>query len=82
MQTAFRIVSNILQTIYDDSRKRRVVIIQGDDALFGFVEEKFSDDPQEMIWIPVSKRNSYCGTMERALAEARGRIDWLAEKQS
>jgi hypothetical protein len=75
-------VSKILQTIYDDSRKRRVVIIQGDDATFGFAEEKFSDGSQEMAWIPISRRNSRCDTVERALAEARGRIDWLAEKQS
>ena len=67
-----------VQTIYDDSKKRRVIIFQRDDGTFGFDAEHFSDEPLEMAWLP-SGFNSFCDTAERALSEARGRVDWLAE---
>jgi hypothetical protein len=67
-----------LQTIYDDSGKRRVVIFQRDDGSFGFDAEHFSDEPLEMAWLP-SGFDSRCDTAERALVEARGRVGWLAE---
>jgi hypothetical protein len=67
-----------IQTIYDGSRKRRVVIFQRDDGSFGFDAEHFFDDPLEMAWLQ-SGFDSRCDTAERALVEARGRVRWLAE---
>ena len=69
-----------VQTIYDDSKKRRVVIFQRDDGSFGFEEQRFSDEPLEMAWIPFGRRDCHCDTVERALVEVRGRIDWLSKR--
>jgi hypothetical protein len=69
----------MIQTIYDDSRKRRVIIFQRDDGSFGFDAEHFSDEPLEMAWLQ-SGFDSHCDTAERALVEARGRVGWLAER--
>ena len=68
-----------IQTIYDESKKRRVIIFQRDDGTFGFNEEKFSDEPLEKTWIPIDRRNSQCDTLEQVLTEIRGRVDWLPE---
>jgi hypothetical protein len=70
-----------IQTIYNDSRKRRVIVFQRDDGSFGFDEEHFSDEPLEMAWLQVGY-DSRCDTVERALGEARGRVAWLAEKNN
>ena len=67
-----------IQTIYDASRKRRVVIFQQDNGSFGFDAEHFSDEPLEMAWLK-SGFDSRCDTAERALVEARGRVSWLSE---
>jgi hypothetical protein len=67
-----------LQTIYDQSQKRRVIIFGREDGSYGFEHERFSDDPLEMAWIPYGP-DCRCDTAERALAEARGRVSWLSE---
>jgi hypothetical protein len=68
-----------IQTIYNDSRKRRVIIFQRGDGSFGFDEEHFADEPLEMAWLPAGY-DSHCDTAERALLEARGRVAWLVER--
>jgi hypothetical protein len=42
--------------------------------------ERCSDDPRER-WYPTSGRRSFpqCDTLETAIREASGRIDWLAD---
>lgn len=68
-----------IQTIYDDAKKRRVVIFQRDDGSFGFSEERFADEPQEQAWIPVGRYStSHCDTAAGALGEARDRVSWLS----
>jgi hypothetical protein len=62
--------NKIIQTIYDDSRKRRVIIFHRNDGSFGFEEEFFSDEPLELAWLPSG----------RDLVEACGRVEWLAER--
>lgn len=63
------------QTIYDSSRKRRVLIFQRADGHFSSLEEYFSDDPHEQCWIPLSYGRSLpiCDTLESVLREACGR---------
>jgi hypothetical protein len=69
-----------VQTIYDDAKKRRVIILQREDGSFGFEEQRFSDEPLEMCWIPFGRYSvCHCDTAERALVEARGRVTWLSE---
>ncbi len=68
-----------VQTLYDGSRKRRVVVFEREDGTFGFEEQRFWDEPREMAWIPCGRTDSRCDTVDRALVEARARISWLAE---
>src|SRR6185436_805365 len=71
-----------VQTIYDDIKKRRVLIIRRDDGSFGFEEERFSDEPLEMCWISFGRYSvCHCDTAERAVIEARGRVSWLSESK-
>lgn len=67
--------------IYDRDKKRRVVVVQTADGSYGFVEEFFSTEPEEQCWIPVTKGRSIpiCDSIETALREARGRVDWLTD---
>jgi hypothetical protein len=71
-----------VQTIYDITMERRVVVFECDDGSFGFEEQRFSHGPLEMCWIPVGKPprpNCHYDTAERATFEARGHIHWLSE---
>jgi hypothetical protein len=71
-----------VQVIYDDSQKRRVVIFENAQGSFGFEEQRFSEEPLEMAWIPFGnppRPNCHCDSADRALFEARGRIAWLSE---
>ncbi|MEX0611074.1 MAG: hypothetical protein WD738_16210 [Pirellulales bacterium] len=65
--------------IYDETKKWRVRIFQAPNGSYGFVEEVFSDDPFELCWLPITAGRSHpvCDTVETALREAHGRIDWL-----
>ena len=68
-----------VRTIADETRKRRLIVFRRDDGSFGFEEEWFSDEPLEMSWIPFGRYSvCRCDTEERALAEARSRVGWLA----
>lgn len=68
------------RVIYNSERKRRVRIFGLPDGSFRFIEEKFSDEPLEMCWIPQTHRRSQaiCSSFEIAMREARGRVEWLA----
>ncbi len=68
-----------MEEIYDDNRKRRIVIFRRDDGHWSFVEEYFSEREFEMCWIPVRGSISICDTRETALREARISVDWLIE---
>ena len=68
-----------IQTIYDSSQIRRVVVFQREDGSFGFEEQRFSAEALERAWIPFGRYSlSRCDTAESALAEAHGRVAWLA----
>jgi hypothetical protein len=68
------------QTIYDDSKKRRVRIFREVGGSYSFIEEVFSDEPSENCWLPLTSRRSkpICDSFETALGEAKGRVVWLA----
>ena len=70
-----------IQTIYDEDHKRRLIVFQRDDSTFGFMEECLSPEPTGTAWIPLSLDSTCrCDTAERVLAEARGRVPWLRER--
>ncbi len=71
-----------VESIYDSVRKRRVVIFQRQDGTFGFVEDRYSDDPYEQCWIEqTGYSESFCDTLETVRREVFGRVRWLAEQQ-
>jgi hypothetical protein len=68
-----------VQTISDETQKRRVIVFRRDDGSFGFEEERIPDKPLETAWIPFGRYSGCrCDTAERALVEARRRVAWLA----
>lgn len=69
------------QTFIDASGKRRCTVFASGDGTYSFLEEKFSDDPSEMCWLPATSQRSrpICASFEIALREARGRVEWLRE---
>ena len=72
-----------IQILYDSTKTRRIVIFQCADGSCGFEEQRFSDDPLEMTWIPQGKFvTSVCASVEIAMAEARGRVGWMAEREA
>jgi len=67
-------------TFYDRDKKRRVIVARVADGHYTFEEEKFSDEPMEMAWIPTAGRSySICESYDIAIREARGRVPWLSE---
>ena len=68
-------------TFVDASGKRRCTVFACGDGTYSFLEEKFSDDPREVCWLPVSYRQSkpICTSFEIALREARGQVEWMQE---
>ncbi|TMQ01277.1 MAG: hypothetical protein E6L09_04140 [Verrucomicrobia bacterium] len=70
-----------IQIIYDEAHQRRLIVFQRGDSTFGFKEERFSAEPMEMDWIPLSLDSACrCDTAERVLSETRGRVPWLRER--
>lgn len=68
----------VIDTLQHESGKLRVIIFQRSDGSFGFEDQRYSDDPLEQCWIPRGRYSvSYCDSAERAVSEARGRVDWL-----
>lgn len=72
-------MSKIIRTIYDDARKRRVVIYQNENGQFSFAVEYFSEDEYEMCWLPISRNISFFCSLEVALREVYSRVEWLVD---
>jgi hypothetical protein len=69
-----------ITTIYDDAKKRRIVVYERDDGGFGFHEDYFSEVPSEMAWLPLpTGYGCICDTLEILMREMRGRVAWIAE---
>lgn len=67
---------NALRTIYDSHIERRVCFYRNTDGTFGFLEWTFS--LAEDSWLPTRiGQGSRVSTLDDALREAKGRVDWL-----
>ncbi len=66
-----------VKTYFSGDRRRKVEIFRRDDGTFGFEEWKYGHEEQS--WYP-SGYYSYAiiDDLEHAIAEARGRVAWLA----
>ncbi|MCH7728520.1 MAG: hypothetical protein IH991_18870 [Planctomycetes bacterium] len=74
---------DVVDTIYDEDRKRRVQVFQRDDGTFGYCEEHFSDYPNEDCWIPRRQQiESFCDTLETVMREVHGRVEWVSKTGS
>jgi hypothetical protein len=69
-------MDEVLETLYNPDRTRRVYIFRRSNGTFGFEEEYFSNDEYEMCWIPRSGLSVF-DSAETALREARDRLNWL-----
>lgn len=68
----------ILRKIVDSTGKRRVLIIRRANGSYGWEVEHWSDEPMEQCWIrPGQYPFSICDTVEIAIREALGRVEWL-----
>ena len=71
----------IVESIFNADRTRRVDIFERADGTFGFEELKFGEEEQG--WFPSGCYTvSFTGSVGDALREARGRVRWLAEMES
>ncbi len=85
-------MNQVLKVLTHPDGKRRVLIVQRANGLFGFEEqhlvrvydEKLYPDRNEMVWSPSLDRCSFpiCDNPEMAEREARGRIAWLNNLQN
>jgi hypothetical protein len=68
----------VVQSIYNADRTRRVDIFRREDGNFGFEELRYGVD--EQAWYPCGCYTaSFTATPEAAAREAHGRVAWLAE---
>jgi hypothetical protein len=68
----------VLRVLVHPAGKQRVLIVDRGGGRFGYQEERFSDHPEELCWLP--QRQSplcVCDSPETAEREARAAIDWL-----
>jgi hypothetical protein len=67
----------VVKTIHNAQRNRRVELFQRKDGTFGFQEWTYAAD--EDAWVPFGRYAiAVIDTLERTEQEARGRIAWLA----
>lgn len=67
-----------LEIIYDKTEKKRVIIFSKKTGTFYYEEEYFSEQLEEVCWIPKGRRviGIYDSQM-KALTEARANIKWF-----
>jgi hypothetical protein len=67
----------VVKTLLRADGKRRVVIIQREEGLFGFREEQFITSPAGERWGRLAPYSTICDTAEAAEREARAAVPWL-----
>jgi hypothetical protein len=76
-----QIMKKILKEIFSSDFKRKAIIFQREDNSFSFEEQKFSEEPLELCWIPIGKYSiSYFDNAVKAEQEAKSRIKWLEKE--
>ncbi|HEY9384917.1 MAG TPA: hypothetical protein VIP80_15515 [Gemmatimonadales bacterium] len=67
-----------VKTLFNRDRLKKVVLVRRQDGAFSFAEWHFL--AEEGAWAPVGHRpTTICDSLDRAEAEARGRIEWLVD---
>ena len=71
---------NVVQTIWNSDKTRRVDIFQRGDGSFGFEESHYGLDEQS--WILFGRYSeSFTDTSEAAIREARARVSWAGDEE-
>lgn len=60
----------------DPKGERRVYLIARSDGLFSFWGEYFSNDPEEMCWLPENVRGGKYDSEETAVKEIHAAYPW------
>lgn len=67
-----------LEIIYDEAKRQRVIFFRKRTGTFYYEEEYFSDELDEMCWIPKSRRIvGIYDSQSKAQTEAKANIEWL-----
>jgi hypothetical protein len=68
----------VVRQIRSHDRKHLVEIYERDSGTFGFVTLRWDEEVQ--CFVPFGRyAESFADSVERAVAEASARVDWLAE---
>jgi hypothetical protein len=68
----------VLRVLVHPGGKQRVLILDRGGGSFGYREERFSEEPDELCWLPQRQLPvCVCDSPETAEWEARSAIDWL-----
>jgi hypothetical protein len=68
----------VIKLLYHPDGKQRVLIVRRSNGAYGFEEEKLSDEPGEMYWLPLSQVPlCICDSAATAEREARNSVAWL-----
>jgi len=68
----------VMRVLMHPDGKRRVLIVDRGGGRFGYEEERFSDEPDELCWLPQRQFPlCVCDSPETAEREARAAVGWL-----
>jgi hypothetical protein len=69
--------------LFSQDGKKKVELFRRENGTYGFRVLYWSDEPMELCWCQVGGyAESITDSLAAMEAEARGRIEWLVEKQS
>ena len=71
----------VLHLNYSGDWLKRVAFYANADGSIGYCEERYSDEPLEQCWLPGLWPDSRSVNLETAIAEATGRVAWLAKNR-
>ena len=71
-----------VRTLLHPDGKRRIVVVQRADGLYGFRQDKLITAPQGEKWWPFLRYSTICDSVEIAEREARAQVDWLHPRRS
>jgi 8-oxo-dGTP pyrophosphatase MutT (NUDIX family) len=71
-----------VESLYDEARKRRVIIFRRSSGTYGYREEKHYKNEVAEGWAFLGGRVCYWDTLETAKREVVNNVSWLPKKCS
>jgi hypothetical protein len=72
--------SKLVEALYDDARKRRVVIFRRPSGTFGYREEYHYQNEVAEGWASLGGRACYWDGLETAMREVVDNVSWLPKR--